>query len=1079
MSVFNFFSISLGAPLLLFRFVLLCCILFFPVASGAQQRSLKGTVSEAIGRKPISGVTFKVQNTERISVSDQEGQYLLTGVNDSDTISINAIGYKPKKYVANEIPSLVLLEVQPTQINEVTVVNTGYQRISRERATGSFDVVGDEQLNRSVSGNFLERIENLTPGLLFNKGDAASTDPFLIRGRSTITADAQPLIVLDDFPYDGTLDNINPNDIQNVTVLKDAGAASIWGARAGNGVIVITTKKGHSENPTIDLTTNHTFQDRPDLSTVGMISSSDRIKWERFLFDNGFYDAAKNANNLASKVNPIPAAVELMISNPADLAQQLEVLGKNDIKKDISEHFYRKGYTQQHSLAVSGRSRAMRYYLSAGFDGNRDNVVSRDGQRYSLRANNEFNIGDKIKLVSSISYINNNGKEGNNMGLGTLRTNRAGISPYARLADEEGNALPYYSNIRKGFVDTVGQGYLLPWQYYPIKDIDNRSFRSNTLDNLINVGADYRILEGLIVASRFQYQKQSIKSDGLYSEDSYYARNLVNQYSQINRNTGVVSYPVPRGAILDSELESVASRQIRLQASFIRTIHNDHFIDAIVGFEARNRITKDRSFRYYGYKENYASINTSMDFNSYYPVMTTTGSSRVPNVQSVGRLRDNFMSYFANASYTYLGRYTATGSFRKDEANLFGVNANMRGTPLWSVGAMWNLRKESFLEGNGVLDELKLRATWGVNGNISRSASAYTTALYFSNGQTHNYPMSVIQTPPNQDLRWERIKMANIGMDFSFWKGRLTGAFDLYHKDASDLIAQTPIDPTLGMSSTFANTANMTSKGIDVQIGTSLPFGRARFRSAFIYSYTSSEVAEYLMPASDVGYTYAGSMTSTMNPIKGKPLYSAFSYAFMGLDGQNGNPLFLYNGESSDDYVGIINNSPLDSMIYHGPVQPVYYGAWINSIDLGRFSVSAIISYKFGGYFRRLSVVDEDLRNGWGGHGDYSNRWQQPGDEAYTDIPSVAYPAIASKDQVYMLSSSLVEKSGNIRLEDINIGYRIDPGPKFRYIKYLRIYTYLSNLGSLWTVNSKGVDPVFNNIPRSAKRISIGLQAKF
>lgn len=1057
-------------------FILFLNLIALMTIATVQPNQKRGEIRNEQDGQPIMGATLRLLNTESSFQSNERGEFQIPDIKE-DIVLITALGYRSEKIHMEFLPDIVMLQPIARELEEVEI-NTGYQKIPLERVTGSFDHISNEQLNRTVSTDFLDRIENLSPGLLFNKGDAQATDPFLIRGRSTITAEAQPLIVVDDFPYDGSLDNINPNDIQDISILKDAGAASIWGARAGNGVIVITTKKGRSEGVSVDYSTNHSFQGKPDLYNMSMISSADRIEWERHLFDEGFFDAAKASSNLASRVRPIPHAVELMILNPIDLEAQLGELKKNDIRKDITDYFYRNAYKQQHSLGISGIANSMRYYLSAGYDDIANTIVGNNRERYSLRGNNDFSIGSKLRVNSAFSYVQNIGNVRGNTGVGTLRTTVPSISPYARLVDDQGEAQPYYSYMRKGYIDTVGQGNLLPWTYIPINEIENREQTVKNMDNLVNVGAEYMPIEGLSVVARFQYQNQSIDTDDHHREDSYLAREMVNQYSQVNSTSGLVSYVVPKGGIFDSRRESTTSRQLRLQTNFTKTLGEKHHVNALGGYEARSRVTRSRSNRYYGYMENYSAVNTIMDFKTYYPITSSTGTNRVPNIQGVGKLTDNFLSYFANASYNYDNRYTLSGSIRKDEANLFGVNTNMKGTPLWSVGGMWNMTNEGFFN-SSFIHQAKLRATYGINGNVSRSASAYTTALYFASGQSHNFTHADIRTAPNKSLRWERIEIFNIGMDFSLWKNRVFGSFDTYRKKATDLIAQTPVDPTMGVSSIFANTAHMMSQGWDVQLGTYQNLGRASWRSTLIYSLTRTKITEYLMPTSNVGYTYANSMRSSLNPIKGKPLYAAFSYDFQGLDSENGNPLFSYNGEASSDYVGIINSVSLDDMIYHGPVQPVHYGSWLNSFEFGRFSLSSMISYKLGGYLRRQSISDENLRNSWGGSGDYAKRWQSPGDEKYTDIPSVAYPAIASKGQVYMISSSLIEKSDNIRLEDVNIGYRLDSKGVLKQLKSIRVYAYLANLGSIWAANNKSIDPVYNNVPREAMSISLGLQAKF
>ena len=1046
-----------------------------------QQSSVQGTVVDHLDGSPLAGATITIKADVSRQVRSREDGYFSIFAAQGDSIVISCRGYKTRiaSVRVNTEKLQIALERESLYIEDVEVVSTGYQNIPRERAAGSFDVIDNKTFNRSVTPDVISRLENLSPGLLFNRGDAADTDPILIRGRSTITADATPLIVLDNFPYDGDINNINPNDIENVSILKDAAAASIWGARAANGVIVINTKKGMTAKPSIALNHNVSLRPRPDLYNVSWISAKDRVEWEQFLFEKGHYTAAQQGNTFNGRLTAIPEVIELLIENPVDLEFRLDQLKRNDVRGDLNKYFYRRSLQQQHSVQISGNQDRLNYAFSSGYDRDRTQLVGETTERLTLRTSTHYMINEKFQVGTSISFVQNNLQKGNNAGIASdYQATGKGISPYARFADEDGSPLPYYGNYRRGFINNVGNGYLMDWTYRPLAEIYRTSVKNGTRDLLINFSTAYKILHGVGLSLRYQYQNQTQDNRQHAHPDSYSARNTVNRFTQIDHDSGILSYPVPKGGMLWLDNMDMQGHQGRFQLDVNRSWNEMNEINGVAGYEIRSKVSRGYSTSYYGYNEDYEAINNRIDYVTRYPVNNTTGTAQValPN-NSVSRLTDNFLSVYANASYSYRQRYTITGSLRKDEANLFGVKSNMRGTPLWSVGGAWQLHNESFYNWSAV-EKLRLRGTYGVNGNISRAASTYTIGRLYNQGETHSMPSISITTPPNERLRWERVKTFNIALEFATRGNRINATVEYYRKRAIDLLAQTPADPTFGFTSVFANTASMDGIGWDAHVKSVNVKGRLLWETDLIYSFSKSKVIDYLMPLSDVGRTYVASL-SGINPIVGMPLYTAYSFEWGGLNPEDGAPRGYVDGKLSTDYNTIYNTTKLSDLVYHGPAQPVHFGALRNSFSLWGFQLSLNISYKFGHYFRTNSVSNAGLVSGWSGHGDFSKRWRQPGDEVHTNVPAMIYPANANRDNLYRFASIHIHKADVIRLEDINLSYNISGKQIGLPVQQLRLYLYASNLATLWYSNKADVDPYFNNIPKQARSMSLGLSVNF
>ena len=1052
--------------------------------------TITGTVRSAVTGKPLTGATVSFTKAGLSKISDKQGKFSFGNITLPDTLFVSLIGYGIQQLVITSATPINILLEETTRSLDSVVVSTGYQRIPKERSTGSFGLVNNELINRSVSSSVLTRIENITPGVLFNKGDAANTDVLLIRGRSTIYANAAPLIVVDNFPYDGDISNINPNDVESITVLKDAAAASIWGARAGNGVIVITTKKGNTKAPQVVFNTNTTFIQKPDLFNVSSISSSDYIDLEKYLFEQGYYANDEQFDAWDFGHPPLTPVVEILIakregSMPAIEADAaIEAYKKFDARNDIGSYLYRNGINQQHALNVSGSTGNINYYFSAGWDKNSSNIVGASDNRITLRTQNTFRVDDKLQIDAGINFIQSKSKQGNNPCVGLNSGYGKNLYSYARLVDDNSVPVVFVKDNRLAFTERAADAGLLNWQYNPINDIAANELSTINTDYVLNTALRYTILPGLQAELKYQYEQASITTNDYHSADSYFAHNIINSFTQVDGSTGALSYPVPLGAIMNISNGTLQSHQGRATLSYNKSWKQKHQLTALAGWEIKDLQQERNNNRLYGYDPERSIVATQVDyvnkFTQYYNIYL---QSTITNGASVQKTTDRFISSFANAAYTFDNRYTLTASARQDAANLFGVATNQRGRPLWSTGVAWQVNSEKFYN-IGWLPSLKLRATYGYNGNISRLASAFTTVSFFS-ANTTPLTTATIVNPPNEKLRWEKINMLNIAVDFSTKNKVISGSIEYYHKSAKDLLGQAPADPTTGLSNEsgesfyYGNVASMRGSGFDVSINTKNISGKFNWQTDWLFSYATSKITDYLLPAGNASSGNLQVNSFYINPVEGRPVYSVYSYPWAGLEAATGNPLGMLAGKPTTEYNSIAQQS-IDSITYNGPAQPVCYGAVRNTLQWNNITLSFNISYKLGYYFRSQSIDYNTLFGSWSGHADYALRWQQPGDEQHTSVPSLLYPSDSQRDVFYNYSSVLVEKADNIRLEDISISYDIDKAQcKALPFKHVRLYGYAANLAVLWTANSKGIDPYYNNTPAARKSFSLGLNISF
>jgi TonB-linked SusC/RagA family outer membrane protein len=1030
---------------------------------------IKGKVLNEKG-EAVEGVTVRVKGSEISTITDKNGDFYLTGVDEHAVLVFTHVSLETLEVkIAGKTELEVKLKSKVSELVGVEIVNTGYQEIPKERATGSFVHINNQLINRSVTTNILERLDGITSGLLFNKNKTnVNQSDILIRGRNTLFADDKPLIVIDNFPFDGELQNINPNDVESITVLRDAASASIWGARSGNGVIVITTKKGSfSKKATINATVNLTHVNKPDLFYQKWMPNEEWLEVEQFLFNRGAFNSALN-----SKFAYVSPAVEIMQKrklnqiSSEDSAQMINALKSNDIRRDMLEYIYRPQLMQQYMASLSGGSSLHQYYFSIGFDRNLESYKSDSYRRFTINAKNSFTTLDKRFEISAGILLGNNVRK--------TGSKYSPSSPYLRLTDDNGNPASVPTpNYRLGYTDTAGAGMLLDWSYHPLDELSPNANRDQT-SYIVNLSTSYQIVNGLSAALLYQHNRQVTNNQLLYQQDSYYARNLINRFSVVDYTTGNVKYGVPLGAILDFTQREYHSNKGRFQLAYEYKGNPIHNIHAIGGVEIRSDEAESHSYRYYGYDiETKTNANASIDFFTPQPTYHNNSSARIESGAGSSSSINKFRSYYANFSYSFRQKYTITASGRRDESNLFGVKPNQKGVPLWHAGAGWEISREQFYTSR-LLPYLRLRISYGYNGNISQSVTALLTA---ETGGLNNWQqvIATLINPPNPSLRWERIGITNVGIDFSAINKIVSGNVEFYYKKGIDLIGESELPPQTGNVSFTGNSANTQTHGMDIVLNLKPLKKEFQWEINYLLSYAKQKVTGYKLPPRSNADIVT---TTSRNPVVGYPYFAVFAYRWGGLDSL-GNPTGLVDGKQSTNYTGIRNSTNRSSIAFLGSGVPQWFGSIRNNFYWRNFVLSFNIVYKLDYVFMRTSTTSSLYYSGSGYQYaiDYPKRWQQPGDENYTNVPSINYPSNSTRDAFYSNSEVLMEKADQVRLNDIRLSY--EASYNRGKIKKISFYTYISNIGIIWKANRRGIDPDVNTGIPAPLSISFGAQCNF
>jgi TonB-linked SusC/RagA family outer membrane protein len=1015
------------------------------ISNGDQKgfREIKGTVLDEVGR-PIPGAIIMVKGTAVGTAANIDGFFTITVPEGKKFLTASFLGYSSTEFtLASSNSYKIALKPDSKRIDEVVV--TGYQTISKERATGAFVKVGSETLDKKATMNILDKLEGQTSGVLFDGSGNIS-----IRGISTLRGETKPLLVVDGFPIEGSIETINPNDIESITVLKDAAAASIWGARAANGVIVIISKKNSEKGaPKVELSSSISITGQPDLFALPVASTKSFLDAEKFLADNKWQSMPSGSNQY-----PITQGMDTYLKlNAGTLTQAnadnaINALQGVDVRKEFGDLFLRRAIRSQYDLSVSGSGDKNSYYMSLNYDDNKSVSKGNDNNRLITNLRLTSDISKRIKVSAGLSA-------------GIRKTLSNGISlsalsstpQYQTILDEKGSyvAQPqsYYQSTKESL---VAKGYPYSWDYNLKQEYDNKDNKSVNTDMKMNLGLNLNILEGLDLDGGFQYEWGDIKTHNLYNEGTYFVRDKANTFSTIAN--GKVTTNFPRGAILSETFGNYSAFTTRAQLNFNRQFNGGlHALNAIGGIELRKMINESTSLSKYGFDPQslqFVSINS----NELYPTAISGQKRNLGDPTTFLESENRFISYYGNAAYTYNQKYTLTVSARLDDSNLFGADTKYRNVPLWSAGLNWQMQKEKFLDYK-FINRLNLRLTYGTNGNVDKTTSPYLIAnVTKDDNDQHQY--AYVMNPKNPNLRWEKTSVVNFGVDYGFFNSRVNGSLEYYNKYSTDLLGNVSLNSTYGFQSALMNTAEMSNKGFDWNLNVLIIDKAIKWNTGVNVSYNKNRVEKVEMPSATVSGYMLGS------PMVGKPLGYMYSYRWAGLSAEGTPQIYNELNEKIGSKTPLLD--PL-ALYYEGVTVPKYYGNWQNELSYKGLRLSVLVTYKLGYKFRTPTISYSSLtsyssRNYV--HEDFDSRWKQAGDEDFTDVPKIpqnSYDVNGYYDSYSSNSTKMVEDASHIRLKEIILSYEM---PKFiikpLYLRSLNVGAQVKNVGVL-LFNKSGIDP--------------------
>ena len=1025
-------------------------------AGNENEKFVEGMVTDERGFRVV-GATVTAMKNGNGAITDDMGHFRLRVDKNETALSVSYIGNRPVLVrLEGQSTIHVVMGADNIQLKEVEV-STGYQYIPKERATGSFGLVTGKDLERRSAVGLMERLEGSVSGLQVNVGQAdrnliKNHDNFNIRGVSTILSEKKPLIVLDGFPTELDLVNINPNDIARITVLKDAAAASIWGVRAANGVLVIDTKKGaFNQSPVVRFSSSLTVTGRPRLDYLPVANADAYLGLEKELVDNGMLPLPASPFILSNPPLTTGADLYLQFKNGQLTQQQLDAaisqLRNRDVRDQYQQYILRSPLSQQYDVSVAGGNTHMRNYLSASYTDEYANAKGDYSRRMVVNFNNETRLSPKLTLNADM-FVTSLQMKNNGMGLTGLQAGSNGLAPYDQLVDDKGQSVNFARRYPGKILDSLQQKGFLPWRYNYLDELANADNTYQSLAYRFHTGLQYKVTPNLSAEVSYMLEKATDGNRQYNNPQSYAARDMVNSFTVITTHENAV----PPGGMLTRNDNRQQNYTLRGLVRFDPNLHGRQQLNMVLGSEFRETLSSGYSNRAYGYDDRLLSAGV-VNYNLVYK--TTSGNQKVPAVQGFQNQRDRYTSAFANFTYTLREKYSLSGSIRKDDSNLFGASKEYRAVPLWSLGGMWRINDEAFMQLKKV-SHLNLRATYGFNGNVNKTTSPFlVTQASGSPNPFSNEQYASVYNPANPLLRWEKVATFNVGLDAGFFEGRLTATLDLYWKNSTDLLGNVEINPTYGFNSLLTNKLEMSNHGIDLEAGGSIIVTKAfTWKATANFSYNTSKVTKAYFQQNTVTY-----YTTPGNPIAGKSLNSIYTYRFAGLDDHG--TAMLYNGKNekvaNDDYTRF-DEKDLQGVAWQGVSVAPYFGGMTQSFRYKRLELYALFTYKFGHKFI-LPTIDEydNMPYNRTAHKDIANRWEKPGDELLTNTPAV--DPLHRSIYRYTKSDLFVEDAGYVRWRELTIAYQL-PDQWFhgRFAKGVNLSVSGRNL-ALWTANKKGIDP--------------------
>lgn len=943
---------------LAYCFLLLCTL---QLTAAAQNFKFSGRVLDTDGSPVIGAGLVCIEKNTAGTTTDLDGNFSITLPAGAKTVKFSSVGMK--EFVYQLIPGRtenvrIIMEWENTELDQVVV--TGYAQTSVKRITGSVAVLNSEKFEAKAISSVDALMQGEVAGVSIKSlsGQPGTQAKITIRGSNNITGSSAPLWVVDGVPLQSEspalsseqlatggfdnifvngIGNINPNDIESITILKDAAAAAIYGSRAANGVIVVTTKKGEAGKMRISYNNTFSWSFKPERS-LNLMNSSEKLSWEDELWNE--FSAAKYAASLTDNtvIYPVVGIVGQIRAGLGDFAsmkgdkaaQDKYIESLRNVDTNWYDLLFRNSFSQGHHLSLSGGSGKSTYYVALGLNDEDGMLIHNDYRRYNVNAKMTLTPTDWARIDVGMEAARQESK----MPYSTVDPFYYAFfsNPYERAYNADGSYAADNTWFTLGYYNGRGAEQVMPKNGFNIiRELDSNYSKTANTNGTFRAQTDFRIIEPLHFVGLVSYSYSNNSTDKVIDKYSYSAfrdrlgsddRSQTNLYGNISQNRTNRNSYVARGHF-----------------SFNKTFAETHTVNLLAGAELRG-----------------SGSNTI--FTKRYNYDPKTGTTSLPQISGpqdewlseVEKLngeyfsKTRYASFYASADY-YLGKsIVLNASFRTDGSSNFGSNKQFN--PTWSAGAAWHIGEEAWMKkALPALSHATLRAAYGFTGDVNTSTSHLLVIQYLQQQYRYfgdeTFNLGTIPSAPNPDLGWEKTQDAKAGLDFGLWKDRLTLNTEYYYRLSTDVVTSSPVQSTTGFTHVYFNAADIMNSGIELTLNGKIIQTKDWGLSAAVnFAYNYNKVLKY-NPVSKSG------ITSKDRYVEGYPTGAIFSGKYAGIASDTG----LYQFELRPDATistATDLNKPDNYRYFLGTTIAPYTGGFNLSASWRQLRLSISGVYSFG-----------------------------------------------------------------------------------------------------------------------------------
>ncbi len=1019
-----------------------------PAFAAGASRTITGVILSSEDKEPLIGASVSVSETQLKkagsrerklgTVTDINGEFSLVVPSAVTEIECRSLGFNPRTIVLVDGVDNYDIVLDPSAVVLSDVVVTGYQAIEKRKLTASITKMEVDENKIGAIMNIDQALAGQVAGLsaLQSSGSPGAPLKIRIRGTSSLQGTQDPLWVIDGVPMNGTempsteelkdIDNLyqssiaglNPADIESITVLKDAAATAIYGTRAANGVIVITTKSGKQGKTQVTFSTRLSYSPKPDIDRLNLLSSDEKIGLELDLLGSD-YTYRENKGAVARIIEAAGQTAAFKAGGWSALSPdvQAQINALRAVSTDWNDILFRDTFSQEYNLSISGGGEKATYYTSLGYQDENGNVPGVSMNRFNIVVKTQYRLSEKFKVGASV-FANRRKKDS------YLTDNDGFTNPvyYSRRANPY--QLPYDAD-GQYIYDTDIQGREdSDLKFNVFEERNNTDYSQETTGVTALIDLDLRFTDYLKAVTQVGFQYDKVDTQSFASKETYAMRKEFYR-TEIMGADGIRKTFLPDGG---RHMQSTStSKQInwKAQVEFSKRLAPDHELEAMVGTEIRKTWYDSFSSTAYGYDRKTLTSK---------PVIFPNESwARTFPLHTESISENAYASFYATASYSLLRRYTLGASVRFDGSDLFGVDKKYRFLPLYSFSGLWRISDEAFMRDASAVNNLAVRLSYGIQGNIDKSTSSFVMGDYNNTsilpGVTED--VIVLGTPPNRRLRWEKTHTANAGIDLGMFNNILTLSADAYYRKGNDLIAMKMLPLETGFISTMVNWASMRNRGVEIALSTrNIANKDFRWTTNFNLAYNENTVLQETVP-----------FNQTTPSREGYPVNAIFAYRTAGLDA-DGFPLFLdKDGRkvTAKEFLKLNNagastltaEEQRDRYSYIGSGDPLWTGGFINNFNYRDFDLTVNFAFNLMMYTRiQPSYNPVFFDRGMNTNRDILDRWSPSNPTG--NFPALMPEGYRSDERtqygefsLYSMMDSWVKRSDHVRLQSVILGYNI------------------------------------------------------